>query len=77
MRTYTTVQLAKKLGISRDTVRRWMLAKKIKPGRLQIINTGGGESKVRLWTTEHLRAIQTYMKQNYRKGRGRKPKPPD
>jgi DNA-binding transcriptional MerR regulator len=77
MRTYTTVQLAKKLGISRETLRRWMLAKTIKPGRLQILRTGGGESKVRLWSTEHLRAIQKYMKQNYRKGRGRKPKPPD
>jgi predicted site-specific integrase-resolvase len=77
MRIYSTVQLAQKLGISRDTLHRWMRAGKIKPGRLQVVNTGGGESKVRLWTTEHLRAVQKFMKQNYRKGRGRKPKPPD
>jgi excisionase family DNA binding protein len=77
MRTYTTAQLAKKLGIGRDTLYRWMRAKKIKPGRLQRIRTGGGEFAVRSWTTEDVRAIRTYMTKNYRKGRGRKPKPPD
>jgi DNA-binding transcriptional MerR regulator len=77
MRTYTTGKLAKKLGISRDTLHRWMRAKKIKPGRLTRISAGGGVFAVRLWTTEDVRAIRSYMAKNYCKGRGRKPKPPD
>jgi excisionase family DNA binding protein len=74
VKTYTTVQVAKLLGIGRDTIYRWMRAKKIRGSR--VIRVGTGDSfQVRYWTDRDVARIKKYMQQNYRKGRGRKPKP--
>ena len=70
MKTYTTVQLAKHLGIGRDTLYRWMKAKKIQAVRV----TRLGNIRVRLWTDRDAAKIRKYMKQHY--GRGKGPKKP-
>ena len=71
MKTYTTVQAARNLGIGRDTLYRWMKAKKIKGSRVLRVGTGA-TFQVRLWTERDLRAIRRWMKQNPYKGRGKK-----
>jgi len=73
MRSYTTVQVAKILGISRDTLYRWMRDRKIKGS--QIVRMGAGaEYQVRLWTDREIAQIKKYMTENYCKGRGPRPK---
>jgi excisionase family DNA binding protein len=71
MKSYTTVQAAKELGIGRDTLYRWMKAKKIKGSRVFRLGTGAAV-QVRLWTEHDLAAIRRWMKGNPYKGRGRK-----
>jgi excisionase family DNA binding protein len=68
VKTYTTVQLAKHLGIGRDTLYRWMRAKKIRGVQV----TRFGNIRVRLWTERDAAEIRRYMKQHYGKGKGRK-----
>lgn len=74
MKTYTTGQLAKRVGVGRDTIYRWMRARKIKAARVVRVASDVA-ILVRRWTEQDVKAIKKFMKQNYRKGRGRKPKP--
>lgn len=71
MKAYTTVQAARELGIGRDTLYRWMKAKKIKGSEVLRVGTGA-TFQVRLWTERDLAAIRRWMKQNPYKGRGQK-----
>jgi excisionase family DNA binding protein len=71
MKTYTTVQAARELGIGRDTIYRWMRAKKIRGGRVIRVGTTVGV-QLRVWTDRDLAAIRRWMKQNPYKGRGEK-----
>jgi len=73
MAEYTTVQAARKLGIGRDTIYRWMRSNKIKGAR--IVRVGGQAGiKVRLWTDADLAAIRTWMKESKHGNLGRKRK---
>ena len=71
MKAYSTAQVAKKAGVSKLTLVRWLLASKLKEPRR--VNQGGVE--VRIWTDHDVERVQDYKRKNYRKGRGRKPKP--
>jgi predicted site-specific integrase-resolvase len=71
MRTYSTVPLVKHLGISRQTIYRWMRTGKITGVRVSRV----GNIQVRLWTNQDAANIKKLMKENYGKGRGRQPKP--
>jgi excisionase family DNA binding protein len=71
MKSYTTVRAAKKLGIGRDTLYRWLRSKKVKGSR--VVEVGGGGLQLRLWTEKDLAAVRRWMKANPYKGRGRKP----
>ena len=68
MKSYTTVELAKRLGIGRDTLYRWLRAEKIKGSKV----TRLGPFKVRLWTERDVRKVEQFMKEYYIEGRGRK-----
>ena len=70
MRTYTTVQAANVLGIGRDTLYRWIRAKKIPEGKL----TRVGNFSIRGWSDRDLDRIRIYMRENYIKGPGRRKK---
>jgi excisionase family DNA binding protein len=59
MKLYTTVRAAKKLGIARDTLYRWMRDKKI---GAKI--TRAGEFRSPLWTEDDLKSIRKYMNEN-------------
>jgi excisionase family DNA binding protein len=67
VKEYSTVQLAKKLGIARDTIYRWIRSKRIEGGRVHRFGTG---VQVRIWTEKDLKAIGRWMKANPYKSRG-------
>ena len=68
MENYSTAQIAKKLGVDKKTLLRWLYAGKI--AEPKIVKTPG--SVVRVWSEWDLKRVSRYKEQNYRKGRGRK-----
>jgi excisionase family DNA binding protein len=68
VKSYTTVKLADRLGVARDTLYRWMRAKKIKAAKVVRIGT----VTVRLWTEKDVASISKWMKENPRSDRGQK-----
>ena len=59
------------IGINRVTLQRWLIDGKVKEPKK--VSTGGVE--VRIWTDRDVKRVLKYKQENYRKGRGRKPKP--
>lgn len=58
------------LGIGRQTLLRWIASRAVRAPRLSKV---AGVS-VRIWTDRELEQVRKYKQENYRKGRGRKPK---
>jgi len=71
MTNYSTATVAAEVGVSKLTLVRWLVAGKIKEPRR--VRQGGIE--LRLWTNRDVERVRKFKEQNYRKGRGRKPKP--
>ena len=71
MTNYSTATVAAEVGVSKLTLIRWLVAGKIKEPRR--VKQGGIE--LRLWTKRDVERVRKYKQENYRKGRGRKPKP--
>jgi excisionase family DNA binding protein len=68
VKTYTTGQVARLVGVGRDTIYRWLHSKAIRASQTATLGT----MKVMLWTERDVAAIREYMKQRPYKGRGRK-----
>jgi len=69
-KSYTTVEAAKKLGVSRATLQAWIMKGLVQPPEIQVRS---GKSPVRLWTTSdiaRLRAVKAKMQR--RVGRPKK-----
>jgi hypothetical protein len=58
------------LGIGRQTLHRWIAAGAVEAPHLSRV----AGVKVRIWTDRDLEQVRKYKQENYRKGRGRKPK---
>ena len=71
MKDYSTATVASEVGISKLTLIRWLQAGKIREPRR--VKQGGVE--LRIWTARDVERVRKYKLENYRKGRGRKPKP--
>jgi excisionase family DNA binding protein len=71
MKRYSTSEAAEKCGVHHITLQRWVSEGKIKAPRKSRV----GGVVVRLWSDTDLRRIRKFKQKNYRKGRGRKPKP--
>ncbi|MGD0921686.1 MAG: helix-turn-helix domain-containing protein [Terriglobia bacterium] len=71
MRTYSTEQVAKALGIHRVTLQRWLSGGKVKASLSMPMS---GRTLWR-WTDRDVERVRKYKAANYRKGRGRKKKP--
>jgi predicted DNA-binding transcriptional regulator AlpA len=69
MAAYSTAQVAKKIGVGRDTLHRWLREKLKAPRKRRI----GGVS-VRIWSEGDLTRARQYKAVRYCKGRGRKKK---
>ena len=70
MPTLSTVQVARKIGVSKLTLIRWLLDGKVKePRRVKQVG-----QEIRIWSDRDVERVRKYKQENYRKGRGRKPK---
>jgi DNA-binding transcriptional MerR regulator len=66
---YSTAQAARKVGIGRQTLHRWIRDGSVSPpGKRKVAGV-----TVRIWTAEDIERLRKYKEGNYRKGRGRKP----
>jgi predicted site-specific integrase-resolvase len=70
MSPLSTVQVAKAVGVTRVTLERWLSSGKVR--RPKTISIGSGT--FRKWTTADVKRVRKFKEENYRKGRGRKPK---
>lgn len=68
MKSCSTVQVAKLLGIGTDTLHRWMREKKVPTPPAQAV---GGMS-VRLWSEDDIEKVRTYKAEHYWGRGGRK-----
>jgi hypothetical protein len=71
MERYSTVQAAKRCGLHPVTLQRWIAGRKFSAPPMQRV----GGVVVRLWTNRDVERIRKYKQENYRKGRGCRPKP--
>jgi predicted site-specific integrase-resolvase len=70
-RTYSTQQVAAMTGIHWMTLHRWLAAGMV---RASIGTPMNGRTLWR-WTDADVKKVRKHKESNYRKGRGRKPKP--
>jgi hypothetical protein len=69
--TLSTAEVAKKAGIDKATLERWLAGGKIaRPKSLHI-----GRKVFRHWADADVERVRKFKQENYRKGRGRKPRP--
>jgi predicted site-specific integrase-resolvase len=69
--TLSTADVARKVGVNRVTLERWISSGKVTgPRTIQI-----GKGEFRNWTPADVERVHKYKQENYRKGRGRKAKP--
>jgi transposase-like protein len=69
-RTYSTEQVARKVGIHWTTLHRWLRLRRIRPS---ITFPLDGRTLWR-WTDRDVEKVRSYKLRHYRKGRGRKKK---
>jgi len=70
MANLSTQDVARKLGINRVTLERWLSCGKVKAPK----TVRFGQSEFRNWTAEDVARVWKFKQVNYRKGRGRKPR---
>jgi predicted DNA-binding transcriptional regulator AlpA len=70
MPNLSTHDVVKEVGISRATLERWLASGKLKAPK----TVRFGKSEFRSWTAIDVERVRKFKQQNYRKGRGRKPK---
>jgi excisionase family DNA binding protein len=71
MANLSTQDVAKQVGINRVTLERWLSSGKVKAPK----TVRFGKNEFRNWTAEDVARVRKHKEANYRKGRGRKPKP--
>jgi excisionase family DNA binding protein len=71
MSPLSTEEVAQKVGIHRVTLEHWLSSGKVESPRI----VRYGKNQFRNWTPADVDRIRKYKQKNYRKGRGRKPKP--
>jgi len=70
MAALSTEQVAKRVGIGRVTLERWLANGKLRSPKM----IEYGRNRFRNWTTADVKRVMKYKAAHYRKGRGRKPK---
>lgn len=68
MASYSTGQVAERIGVDKKTLLRWLYARNL--AEPEIIRTPAGT--IRVWTETDVERAKRYKEQNYCKGRGRK-----
>ena len=67
-KTYSTVEAAEIVGITSDTLHRWIREKRVPAPEAQML----GPFRVRLWTTEDVEIVRKYKAEHYWGKGGRK-----
>jgi DNA-binding transcriptional MerR regulator len=67
--SYSTAQAARKVGIGRQTLHRWIREGNVSPPRKRKV----AGVTVRIWREDDIKRLRKYKEGNYCKGRGRKP----
>jgi predicted DNA-binding transcriptional regulator AlpA len=67
---HATAEVAKLIGISRQTLQAWIGARKIQVPKAIVL----GKITVRMWSDSDVQRLRKIKDKIYRKGRGRKPK---
>lgn len=68
MKTYSTIQVARLLGIASGTFHRWIRERKIQAPPVQSL----GDVQVRLWTVDDVEQVRKYKADHYWGRGGRK-----
>jgi excisionase family DNA binding protein len=68
IKTMSTKQVAKLVGVHWMTLYRWLSEKKVRPSVMVRLNG----RVIHRWTAEDVSRVRKYKLANYRKGRGRK-----
>jgi MerR HTH family regulatory protein len=68
MNSYSTLEVARMVGIDKQTLLRWLWAGKVLEPKCYV----SGGIKLRHWTDRDIERVRDYKEVNYRKGRGRK-----
>jgi predicted site-specific integrase-resolvase len=71
MANLSTQDVARKVGINRVTLERWLSSGKVEAPKIVRF----GKNEFRNWTAADVERVRKYKQENYRKGRGRKAKP--
>ena len=69
-KTYSTIQVAKLLGVTSDTIHRWIRERSIQAPPVQSL----AGMKVRLWSEKDVSKAREYKTERYRKKPNRKRK---
>jgi hypothetical protein len=70
MKTYSTLEAARIVGVHKQTLLGWMYDGKVAEPRRDSV----GGQVVRIWTGKDVEKAKAYKAENYCKGRGRKKK---
>jgi excisionase family DNA binding protein len=68
MTSYSTIQVAKLLGITSDTLHRWIREGKVKAPSIKSLSG----MRVRIWSEEQVEGARKYKAEHYRKKPNRK-----
>jgi len=66
VKRYSTSEVAKLVGVSPDTMYRWIDAKKFYVPPVVLV----GKVRIRLWTDREVETVRKYKANFYNKGRG-------
>ena len=68
MKTYSTLEVARIVGITSGTLHRWIREKRVAAPPVQML----GKMRIRMWSKADIENVSAYKAARYRKGRGRR-----
>jgi len=69
MKTYSTLEVARLVGVTSATLHRWIREKRVAAPPVATL----GKMRIRIWSKADVENIKAYKAERYMKGRGRKP----
>jgi excisionase family DNA binding protein len=70
MKTYSTLEVARLLGVTSATLHRWIREKRVAAPPVETL----GKMRIRIWSKADIENVKAYKAERYRKGRGRQRK---
>jgi predicted DNA-binding transcriptional regulator AlpA len=68
MKAYSTLEVARLVGVTSATLHRWIRQKRVPAPPLETL----GGMRIRMWGRADVEKVKAYKADRYRKGRGRK-----